>query len=192
MESYISITQLNDFCFCPRSIYFHNIYQENYCEDVVHKVWQKEGQAAHKSIDQGTYSSRKSILQGMAVYSVKYGLMGKIDLFDLDTGKLTERKNSVTAVYPGFRYQIYAQYFALCEMGYHPVSLELYSKKSNQHYPIPLPGHDEITAFETLIDQIKTFRLKAPFQQHPNKCKNCIYNPICDFNPEADELEPTC
>ena len=28
MEDYISISQLNDFIFCPYSIYLHNVYME--------------------------------------------------------------------------------------------------------------------------------------------------------------------
>lgn len=29
MEDYIKITQLNDFIFCPVSIYFHNLYEDS-------------------------------------------------------------------------------------------------------------------------------------------------------------------
>jgi CRISPR-associated exonuclease Cas4 len=111
-------------------------------------------------------------------------LMGKIDLFDLTTGRLTERKNSVTAVYDGFRYQIYAQYFSLVEMGYRPQSLCLYSKKSNTTYDIPVPDEAATREFESLIQRMKSFRLSDAFSQNPAKCIHCIYNPICDYNPE--------
>tara|TARA_B100001093_G_scaffold178455_2_gene171044 strand:- start:803 stop:1366 length:564 start_codon:yes stop_codon:yes gene_type:complete len=186
MESYIPITFLNDFSFCPRSIYFHNIYQENYNENTVHKTWQKEGQAAHKSIDEQSYTSRKDVLQGLSVYSVQYGLMGKIDLFDQRSGVLTERKNSVTAVYPGFRYQIYAQYYSLCEMGYKPRVLRLHSKKSNQAYPISIPSEVERAEFEQVIQELRDFSLEDPFSQNIAKCRNCIYNPLCDYYKEVD------
>jgi CRISPR-associated protein Cas4 len=181
METYLCITQLNDFIFCPRSIYFHNIYAENYGEDLYHRTWQKEGQAAHKAVDEGTYSSRKDVIQGLTVYSEKYQLLGKIDVLDIRTKELTERKNSVTAIYDGFRYQVYAQYFALLEMGYEVNSIRIYSKKSNKAFPIKLPGKDEIIEFESIINQIRNFSLLEPFTQNPKKCEKCIYNKLCDI-----------
>ncbi len=184
MEPYLCITQLNDFIFCPRSIYFHNIYQQNYSQETYHKTWQKKGQAAHKAVDQGKYSSRKSILQGLAVYSDKYNLFGKIDTLDLSTGELVERKYSVTKIYDGFRYQIYAQYFALLEMGYNVKSLKIYSKKSNKCYPIAIPGPKETGEFEKVVNDIHSFRLDAPFTQNPKKCEHCIYNMLCDIYTE--------
>ena len=181
METYLRITQLNDFIFCPRSIYFHNIYEDNYNEDMFHKTWQKKGQAAHKAIDEGYYSSSKDILQGMSVYSEKYQLVGKIDTFNLKTGELTERKYSITKVYDGFRYQLYAQYFALLEMQYNVKSLKLYSKKSNLSYLIALPNDSDIAEFESVVESIHRFSLEQPFTQNPKKCHNCIYNPLCDI-----------
>lgn len=187
MESYILITQLNDFIFCPRSIYFHNVYQQNYSTETYHKTWQKKGQAAHKAIDEQTYSSRKDILQGIDVYSHKYNLAGKIDVLDLKTGELCERKYSVTKIYDGFRYQVYAQYFALIEMGYEVKSLKIYSKKDNKNYPLSLPNKEQTQAFEATVQALKDFDLTKPFKQNPRKCKHCIYNPLCDIYQE-DEL----
>ena len=118
MEPYLCITQLNDFTFCPRSIYFANIHKQNYSPETYHRTSQKAGVAAHKSVDIGEYSSRKDVLQGLTVYSEKYRLLGKIDTLDLQKKELCERKYSVTAIYDGFRYQVYAQYFALLDIGY--------------------------------------------------------------------------
>ena len=181
METYLCITQINDFIFCPRSIFFHNVYSENYGEETYQQTPQKIGQAAHLAVDEGHYSSRKDVLQGLTVYSEKYQLLGRIDTLDLSTGELTERKYSITRVYDGFRYQLYAQYFALLEMGYVVKRLKLYSKKSNTSYPIPLPGNNDIAEFEDVLNQIRTFALDAPFSQNPNKCRGCIYNPLCDI-----------
>ena len=187
METYLCITQLNDFILCPRSIYFHNIYQNNYSEETYHKTWQKKGQAAHKAIDEQQYSSRKDVLQGIEVYSEKYNLLGKIDVFDLSNGELTERKFSVTAIYDGFRYQVYAQYFALSEMGYKVKKLKIYSKKDNKSYSIPLPGLKELEEFENVLEDIKNFSLSDDFSQNPKKCLNCIYNPLCDIYKEIEQ-----
>lgn len=181
MESYLCITQINDFIFCPRSIYFHGIYQDNYDEDTYHKTWQKKGLAAHKAVDEGSYSKRKDVIQGMTVYSEKYQLLGRIDILDLKTRELTERKYSVTRLYDGFRYQIYAQYFALLEMGYEVESMKIYCKKSNRNYPVNLPDDNDTAEFENVLSQIRSFSLSAPFSQNPEKCEKCIYNCLCDI-----------
>ena len=76
MENPVSISALNDFIFCPVSIYFHMLdadtekltYQDSY---------QLNGSASHEKSDSGQYSSRADILQGVAVYCDKYGLEGK-------------------------------------------------------------------------------------------------------------------
>ena len=84
MEDYIQITKLNDFIFCPYSIYFHSIYQ-NFNERVYHSSYQVAGKIKHESIDKSKYSTEKRYLQGTAVYSEKYRLMGKIDIYDTKT-----------------------------------------------------------------------------------------------------------
>ena len=106
MESYLMMTQLNDFIFCPRSIFFAGIYRTSVSDDLYHQTPQREGLAHHETIDNNKYSSRKDIITGLTVYSEKYRLLGRIDIFDQRSGILTERKYSVTAVYPGFRYQL--------------------------------------------------------------------------------------
>jgi len=181
MEPYLCITQLNDFTFCPRSIYFANIHKQNYSPETYHSTAQKVGLAAHKSVDEGEYSSRKNILQGITVYSEKYRLLGRIDLFDISSGELCERKYSVSAVYDGFRYQLYAQYFALTEMGYQVSSMKIYSKKDNRSYPVSVPVTEEIFEFEELLDKIRAFSLDDEFCQNEKKCLKCIYSPLCDY-----------
>jgi CRISPR-associated exonuclease Cas4 len=180
MEMYLCITQINDFIFCPRSIYFHNIYKQSFTKDVYHKTWQKKGLAAHKTIDEGRYSSKKDVLQGMTVFCQKYNLVGKIDTFEIDTGLLVERKYSVTALYDGFKYQLYAQLFALEEMGYNVKHMKIYSKKDNKNYPVALPTKGEILAFEKVVDDIGKFSLDEEFTQNIHKCRKCIYNMLCD------------
>lgn len=187
MEPYLMMTQLNDFIFCPRSIFFAGIYRESVSDDLYHQTAQREGLVHHEAIDENRYSSRKDIITGLTVYSEKYHLLGRIDIFDKEKGVLTERKYSVTAVYPGFRYQLYAQYFALEEMGFNVSELRLYSKKDNKVYPIPLPGKNETEEFENVIIQIRSFSLHSPYTPNPKKCKNCIYNSLCDTNIAEDD-----
>jgi len=180
MESYLCITQINDFIFCPRSIYFHNIYHANYSTETYHKTWQKKGCAVHASISEKN-TTRKNIIQELAVYSEKYNIFGKIDTYDINKKELTERKYSVTRIYDGFRYQLYAQYYCMLEMGYQIDNMKIYSKKSNKNYPIAIPTLAEQQEFETVLQQIRNYSLLEPFSQNPKKCINCIYNPLCDI-----------
>lgn len=183
METYLTMTQINDFIFCPRSIYFHNIYRENTDAEYYRQKPQKRGLAAHAAIDAGTYSSSADILTGTMVYCEKYRLLGRIDIFNTKTGTLTERKFSITAVYDGFVFQLYAQMFALQEMGYAVKSLRLYSSKDNKLYDVALPDAAEISRFEQTLLKLRTFSLSENFTCNPRKCENCIYSALCDIAP---------
>ena len=184
METYIPISFLNDFIFCPRSIYFHQLYG-GYHTAVYQQKPQVAGTAAHTAIDEKTYSTRKNVLQGMEIYCQRYNICGKIDLFDMDSGKLSERKREIKTIYDGYVFQVYAQYHALYEMGYTVSSIVIYDITHNKNYPIPLPqDNPEIQQkFENLIDQINSFDLNAPgFVPIEAKCRNCIYNNLCDYS----------
>ncbi len=183
MESYIAITQINDFLFCPRSIYFHDVYRNTFDELTYHQTPQRIGQAAHATVDEGTYSTRKTIITGMMVYSQKYNLLGRIDILDTEKRLLTERKHSVSAVYDGFRYQLYAQFFALTEMDYEVERLRIHSNKDNKTHEIPLPTAGDVEAFEQVLAEMKAFSLETPFTPNPKKCERCIYNALCDRCP---------
>lgn len=181
MEAYLMITQINDFLFCPRSMYFSGIYRNTTTKEVYHQTPQTIGQANHKSIDEKTYSSHKDIITSMMVYSSKYNLLGCIDILDTQTGLLTERKYSVTAVYEGLRFQLFGQYFALTEMGYRVNAMRIHSSKDNKNYEIALPDAASTAKFEQTLYDINHFSLNTPFTPNPRKCEKCIYSPLCDY-----------
>ncbi|MCB0803763.1 MAG: type V CRISPR-associated protein Cas4 [Flavobacteriales bacterium] len=183
MEPYIPISYLNDFVFCPRSIYFHNIYG-NFSKFTYDQTPQIAGRAAHRTIDTETYSTRSAILQGLEVYTEKYGIMGKIDVYETETGKLIERKRKIVEIYDGYVFQLYAQYFSLKEMGYNVKQLFLHDLSHNCRHCIELPENNRVMflAFEELVEKIKSFDLDDPFTANPRKCKNCIYSNLCDKN----------
>lgn len=182
MESYLMISFLNDFIFCPRSIYFHQLYGRMSTK-VYHSSVQTKGLNAHKSIDTQRYSTAKKVLQGIEVYSDKYRLCGKIDLYDQEKKQLVERKKKIKVIYDGFVYQAYAQYFCLIEMGYQVDSIKLYSMDDNKSYPIPLPQDDidRLQGFEQLIKEINQYQLTQHIDVNANKCTHCIYNNLCDI-----------
>lgn len=187
MESYLMITQINDFIFCPRSIYYSGIYRNTADTSMYHQAPQRLGTAAHEAVDSGIYSSRKNIITGMTVYSEQYHLLGRIDILDTSAHLLTERKYSVTAVYDGFRYQLFAQYFALCEMGYEVECMRLHSIRDNRNYEMPLPDAMATAAFEQTLSDIRSFSILDAFSQNRNKCVHCIYSPLCDFFDAPEE-----
>jgi len=100
MHSLIQITKLNDFIFCPRSLYLHSIY-DNFSQKVYHRTPQSVGKLKHDNIDKEQYSTAKRYLQGLEVASEKYGLVGKIDIYDTEKMELIERKNKVKQILQG-------------------------------------------------------------------------------------------
>ena len=183
METYITLSFLNDFVFCPRSIYLHRLY-EKYHHRYYNNIPQQAGKEAHKTIDTGTYSTKKTVLKAVEVFSEQYNIFGKIDVFDTKTGILTERKRNVKTIYDGYVYQVYAQYFGLTEMGYKVERIRIHDLTKNKNYPIPLPKESAnyLEKFEKIIQEIKDFSLTDPtFKANPNKCKQCIYANLCDY-----------
>ena len=131
MDEYILISTLNDFIFCPYSIYLHNVYAGG-DEDLVHATPQTQGKAAHTAIDEKTYSSRKDELTGLSVFCDELGVMGKIDLYKSKEKRLIERKYQLKTIYQGQIYQLWAQYFCMTEMGYPIDILEFYDRYTKQ------------------------------------------------------------
>lgn len=181
-ENPIAISNLNDFIFCPVSIYFHTLEAE---ENILSQdIAQINGSHSHRNSDRAAYSTKKSMLQGISVYCQKYNLCGKIDVFDTEKGILTERKKNIKTVYDGYIFQIYAQYFSLMEMGYEVKKLQLYSMDTNKVYNIELPeNHPEMLhKFMKLINDINTFSFSGFKQTNAEKCNHCIYEPLCSFS----------
>ena len=181
MDDYIAISWLNDFIFCPASIYFHQLYGEK-DKMLVQTQYQIEGTQSHEKVDEGKYSTRKTVLQAIFVSSDKYRLVGRIDTFDTVTGILTERKNKIAAIYDGYVFQLYAQYFALQEMGYTVKRLRFHSLSDNKNYEVALPedNPEMLSKFEKTVDGIRNLSLDTFVQTNSRKCQNCIYEPACD------------
>lgn len=181
MYEEILITQLNDFVFCPASIYFHMLYGET--DRISYQsTKQINGTASHQSIDCGTYPASKGMCLGIDVYCEEYGLIGKIDMFDTIEGILTERKRQVKFLYDGYYFQVYAQCLALREMGYKVKKIRIHSMVDNKNYEIPLPekNPEMFQKFQQTIQKMHEFKLDEFEQTCMEKCKNCIYEPACD------------
>ena len=127
MEDNISISTLNDFIFCPYSIYLHNVYMET-DEGLYHATPQTRG----KIIDSKKASNRADDLQSLSVMSEEYGLMGKIDIYKGKEQKLIERKYQLKNIYQGQIYQLWGQYLCMKEMGYDVKAIAFYEISTNR------------------------------------------------------------
>lgn len=179
MEDYISISTLNDFIFCPYSIYLHNVYM-GADEGLYHATPQTRGKAAHETVDNKTYSTRKCDIMSLPVYSESLGIEGKIDLYKFDKKMLIERKYQLKQIYRGQIYQLWAQYFCMTEMGYEVLSLSFYEISTNKMIPVDLPeemGRVELISF---LEMFKDYNPELPVHVNGNKCAHCIYCNLCD------------
>ncbi len=181
MELYLKISNLNDFIFCPLSIYYHQLYGE-LSERMYYGQAQLDGKAVHSAIDEQRYSTHKNILQSIDVYSDEYKLCGKIDIFDTEKGLLTERKKHIETIYDGYVFQLYAQCLCLREMGYEVKQLRFYSSDDNKVYPVKLPEEniEMFEKFKSTNQAMQSFNVSCYQPKAEDKCRNCIYNDFCD------------
>lgn len=172
MDSAIPISAINDFLFCPKSLYLHSVYSV-FETNIYHETPQVRGSVAHENIEEGRYTTANHILQGMSVYSERLGVKGKIDIYDSNSHFLIERKYRVKAIYTGFKYQLYAQMYCLEEAGFAVERLFLHSLSDNKRYEINLPTEAEKKEFENIISKMKSFNTVA-IQNHV--CNHCVDN----------------
>lgn len=180
MEDYIEISTLNDFVFCPYSIYLHNVYK-NASEDIYYAKPQLLGRYSHKTVDDGTAAAKKGGISGLAVFSEKYGLMGKIDIYFALEAKLVERKRNIAIVHQGQIYQLWAQMLCMMEMGYDVKSLGFYETSTHKMIPVKKPNDDELQDFIVFLERYRNYNpgIELP-KINKSKCRHCIYCNLCD------------
>lgn len=175
MDTAIPISAINDFLFCPKSLYLHGIYS-SFEASVYHDTPQTMGTIAHENIEEGKYTTAKTVLQGLSVYSNRLGIKGKIDLYDASNQHLIERKYMVKQIYLGFRYQLYAQMYCLKEAGLPVRRLFIQSLSDNKRYEITKPTVEEKWQFEKVIKEMKFFDAKSLQNHNCHHCQNNIYS----------------
>jgi CRISPR-associated protein Cas4 len=174
MDSAIPISAINDFLFCPKSLYLHSVYS-SFATNTYHDTPQIQGGIAHENIEKGQYTTSKHVLQGLSVYSERLGVKGKIDIYDMEKGFLIERKYRVKQLYKGFQYQLYAQMYCLEEAGFSVKRLFIQSLSDNKRYEIALPAEKEKQEFEKVIAEMKAFNAIALSNHSCSRCQNNIY-----------------
>lgn len=181
METFLQITYLNDFVFCPYSIYLHQVF-DNSNEELFTALPQHKGKFAHEEIDEFKTCEQQSakVLKGSYVISNRFGIYGKIDKYYVTEKKLVESKFQIKTIYKGYYYQLWAQYFALTEMGYEVNELAFYSIKECCYFPVNIPGDAEAIELRNHISTIARFDFESDIKINPEKCKHCIYASLCD------------
>lgn len=179
MVDYIPISTLNDFIFCPYSIYLHNVYMSTE-QELYHAAPQTRGALAHEATDTKTSSTKKDEILSLSVYSERFRIMGKIDVYRLKEKKLIERKYKLSTIYQGQIYQLWAQYFCLVEMGYEVDTIAFYEMSTNKMKPIPLPTIADEQKFQSFINEFLHYDPQQAIPINPNKCRHCIYCNLCD------------
>lgn len=179
METFLPITYLNDFVFCPYSIYLHQVFDEN--NEVVYSASpQQKGKSAHDHIDNVKPKNLRSVIKGAYVISNKLGVYGKLDTYYPESEKLVESKFQIKTVYRGYYYQLWAQFFSLIEMGFGVKEISLFSIKNRKSFPIKLPGKKEFEELRAHIRKIARFDFEAEMKVNQVKCQHCIYAALCD------------
>lgn len=78
MIDMISISTLNDYIFCPYSIYLHQVYMDT-DEDMYQAKPQTRGRNAHEPVDTKSTSSKKSIIESLPILSHELGIYGNVE-----------------------------------------------------------------------------------------------------------------
>ncbi len=178
MDGFVSFSQLNDFLFCPRSLYLHSLYY-GYKTSLFHDTAQANGTAAHETIDNNTYK-RKGWVSGIWLCSPTYGIYGKCDLYNATTGVLVERKRTVHRLFLGLIMQVWAQAVCLEERGNIVGKIFLHSLTDNIKHSVKLPDAGVKSQLKALVYDIKSYTLlQGDLNPSVYKCQNCIYAPLC-------------
>lgn len=186
MTDYIAISELNDFIFCPYSIYLHGVYMGT-DEDIYKATPQTRGSIAHQGVDRKMSSHRSDYIMALPVISEKLGLYGKIDVYRKDRELLVERKYQLRQIFRGQIYQLWAQFFCLTEMGYSVRQLAFYEISTNKLIPVAVPQKEDEEEFATFLQKFRSFDpTSTPFRINPNKCAHCIYCNLCDKTDSAN------
>lgn len=181
MDDYLAISLLNDFVFCPYSIYLHNVYMES-DESQYHAIPQTMGRIAHETVDEKKTTNGRGDLVSISVCSNEFRIFGKIDLYRYSSKTLIERKYQLKNIFRGQIYQLWAQYYCLCEMGIRVERLAFYEISTNKMIPISLPDTDNRAEFVEFLCAVRRYNPSSDISVNPNKCRHCIYCNLCDRN----------
>lgn len=178
-DGYIAISTLNDFIFCPYSIYLHNVYVDT-DKDVYHAKPQTRGKNAHEKVDIKNVSKNNDMIEALPIISHELEIYGKIDVYNVKAKSLIERKYALKNIYRGQYYQLWAQYFCMIEMGYDVDIVSFYEISTRKTITIEKPTNEDKEELKNFIRSYRNYDLRTSITINPNKCSHCIYCSLCD------------
>jgi len=93
----------------------------------------------------------------------------------IGTVVVIERKTKIKTIHNGYKFQIYAQMFALEEAG-HPVDkMFLHSLEDNKRYAVEKPNADEIKRFEETLEKMRCYDVNQKNEASQFRCDLSIY-----------------
>ena len=134
----------------------------------------------HAPSDSKSSSTKAADIYNLPIYSERFGLMGKIDVYHSDRKQLVERKYQLKQIFQGQIYQLWAQMFCMREMGYEVESIAFYEISTNKMIPINMPTKEEEKQFEEFIKRFHAYKPELSLPINENKCRHCIYCNLCD------------
>ena len=149
-------------------------------KDVYHAKPQTRGRNAHETVDVKNVSKSNNIIEALPIISHELGIFGKIDIYNLKSKSLIERKYALKKIYQGQYYQLWAQYFCMKEMGYEIDSLSFYEISTRKTISVEKPRKHDKDELINFINSYRNYDLHAPFTINRNKCSHCIYCNLCD------------
>jgi len=180
----ISVSDLNQFVYCPRRYWYLHFY------DTQGRSYERiEGKTKHEN-----QSSRSNWLNELYLESETLGLKGKIDVLDMDGTRAVpvERKRAESGdYYRSDKIQIAGYCMLLEEHLDEPVREgAIYLYETDQRMHIPITDDHRKTVRET-IDAMQSMSVDTipPLTDNPDKCEACSAREYC-MPEETALLEP--
>lgn len=188
MESldYIPLRYLNEYVYCPRLGYLELVYSE--FEDNIFTV---DGAIKHRAVEKekGKNGNSETVhMTSVLLSSEDLGLIGKIDLLEIDEGnyfpveyKRGKIPNKEQKIYDPEKIQLCAQGLLLRDNGYPCSKGYLYFADSHRRIEVPFDGE----LIQRTRSLIREFRKIISCDEPPpplvnsRKCIGCSLNKIC-------------
>lgn len=183
-DELVNVSDLNQYAYCPRRYWYLHFY------DTQGRNYERiEGKTKHEN-----QSTRGDWLNELYIESNTLGLKGKIDVLDLEGGRVVpvERKRAESGdYYKSDEVQLAGYCMLLEDHLEEPVregAIYIYETDQRMHVPITADHreavHEQVEAIQSMtVDTI------PPFTDNPSKCEACSARTYC-MPEETAKLEP--
>lgn len=184
MEDYLAISALQHYAYCPRQfalIHVEQAWAEN--------RFTAEGQVLHQRVDSHEAEQRGTVRheRSVAVKSDKYGLVGKMDLLEIEAGEPpryfpVEYKRGKPKIEPWDRIQLCAQ--ALCIEEMRNVSITkaaiwYWEVRRREAVDIDIALREQTISSINAAREIRQSGLTPPPVVKKSRCRACSLRELC-------------